>query len=103
MSRRLSKISDDFYLFCDLSNANFSLMDGLAQKVFHPFFQEVVNKKLISGSVLISHNPTEILPSDIENNNGKIRFFNNDYGAALAWLSKSTTIKTVKVDSQYFH
>jgi hypothetical protein len=85
MTRRLSKISGEFYLFCDFSNANFNLLEGLAEKVFQPFFADVSQKKLICGSILVSESMMEIFPSAIKFQ--KIKLFENDYTAALSWLS----------------
>ncbi|MBL8024847.1 MAG: hypothetical protein JNL74_00465 [Fibrobacteres bacterium] len=91
MNRRLTKIEDEFYIFCDLSNAHFALMDGLAHKIFETFFEDALQMKLIRCAV--------ILPDALSNemlftkSDPKIRFFKNEYSAALSWLSRNGSMQ----------
>ena len=85
LMRRLSKITGSFYIFCDLSNSRFMLMDGLEMKVFAPFFENALNKEVVRISILPPQAKLSIhegIKSD-----HRVRFFDNDYSAALSWLS----------------
>jgi hypothetical protein len=90
MNRKLSKVSDSFYLFFDASNAQFNLMEGLAKKVFIPFFEDALGKDVVRVSVLLPNglNGKYTLVKTDE----RVRFFFNDYSRALSWLSRSAVL-----------
>jgi hypothetical protein len=85
LMRRLSKTTGSFYIFCDLSNCIFNLMDGLEMKVFAPFFENALNKEVARISIL----PPKGKMSNYDEikKNPRVRLFDNDYSAALSWLS----------------
>ena len=85
LMRRLSKTTGSFYIFCDLSNCIFNLMDGLEMKVFAPFFENALNKEVVRISILPPKGKMNIY-QEIKKDQ-RLRFFDNDYSAALSWLS----------------
>jgi hypothetical protein len=86
LTRRLSKIEEDFFVFCDMSNAVFNLMDGLAEKVFIPFFEEILSRDVKRISILLPENSPTFTLSSMQN--PKLRLFTScKYSDALAWLS----------------